>query len=161
MANGRRVSRPKHRRRRLESYDVCFTVLAVAVGCVGACQSGGAWMLLVLLGSSASARAGTVPAGFTDSVAMAGWRIRRPCGSRPDGRVFVAEKSGLIKVFDASPTRRRRSSPTSGRRSTTSGTAACSGWRSTRASRRKPYVYVLYTYDAPIGGQRRAGARRA
>ena len=31
------------------------------------------------------------------------------------------------------------------RTSTTSGTGGCSGWRSIRTSRRRPYVYVLYT----------------
>ena len=45
----------------------------------------------------------------------------------PDGRVFVAEKSGVIKVFASSPTRRRPSLPTCGRTSTTSGIVASSG----------------------------------
>ena len=52
----------------------------------------------------------------------------------------------------ASPTRRRPSSPTSAPRSTTTGTAACSAWRSPPNFPTNPYVYVLYTYDAPIGG---------
>ena len=39
------------------------------------------------------------------------------------------------------------------RRSTTTGTAGLLGPRAaTRTSRPTPYVYVLYTYDAPIGG---------
>ena len=44
---------------------------------------------------------------------------------------------------------------------TTSGTAACSGMRSTRLDNGRPYIYVLYTYDAAIGGPRRCSARRA
>ena len=47
-----------------------------------------------------------------------------------------------------SRTRRRPCSPTSRRPSTTSGTAACSAWRSTRDfTNGRPYVYVLYTYN--------------
>jgi hypothetical protein len=49
-----------------------------------------------------------LPAGFEETVAFSG--LDNPTALRfsPDGRVFVAEKSGLIKVFDglddASPT---------------------------------------------------------
>ena len=41
----------------------------------------------------------TLPAGFSESVVFSG--LERPTSVRfsPDGRVFVAEKSGLIKVF--------------------------------------------------------------
>ena len=71
----------------------------------------------------------------------------------PDGRIFVAEKPGGIKVFDgAGRHHRRRRWPTCGQASITTGTADCSAWRSTPTSRRKPFIYVLYTYDAPIGG---------
>ena len=76
------------------------------------------------------------------------WTHEPDCRSLlSDGRVFVAEKSGVIKVFDSVSTRRRRSSPTCGRTSTTTGTGVSSGWRSTRTFPTKPYVYVLYTYD--------------
>ena len=72
-----------------------------------------------------------VPAGFTETTQFSG--LTNPTAIRfaPDGRVFVAEKSGIIKVFD-SPVRRRRrpSSPTCGRTSTTSGIVASSGWPS-------------------------------
>ena len=71
----------------------------------------------------------------------------------PDGRIFVAEKPGGIKVFDGLGGHDADyRSPTCGRRSTTTGTADCSAWRSTRTSPAKPFVYVLYTHDAPIGG---------
>ena len=70
----------------------------------------------------------------------------------PDGRVFVAEKSGLIKVFDSlsDPT------PTVFADLRTQvhnywdrgllGIALDPNFPA------KPYVYVLYTYDAAIGG---------
>ena len=71
----------------------------------------------------------------------------------PDGRVFVAEKSGLIKVFDE-PHRHHAdaSSPTCAPRSTTTGIAACSGIALDPNFPAAPYVYVLYTYDASLGG---------
>ena len=44
--------------------------------------------------------ASTLPPGFVDDVVFSG--LTRPTAIRfsPDGRVFVAEKSGIVKVFD-------------------------------------------------------------
>jgi glucose/arabinose dehydrogenase len=53
-----------------------------------------------LLGSiTSTVHAATLPAGFTESAVFSG--LTQPTAIRfsPDGRVFVAEKSGLIKVF--------------------------------------------------------------
>ena len=41
-----------------------------------------------------------VPAGFTETVAFSGLTAPTSIRFASDGRVFVAEKSGLIKVFD-------------------------------------------------------------
>src|SRR4029453_15857828 len=96
--------------------------------------------------------AGALPSGFTEQVVFSG--LTNPTAVRfsPDGRVFVAEKSGLIKVFDgiSDPT------PTQFADLRTSvhnfwdrgllGLALHPDFPNT------PYVYVLYTYDAPIGG---------
>ena len=73
--------------------------------------------------------AASIPtAGFSDSVVWAG--LTSPVAMRfaSDGRIFVAEKSGLIKVFDnlADPTADDVCRPAGARRTTT-GTAACSG----------------------------------
>ena len=62
---------------------------------VGACTA-----LACLLGTITSpVHAATLPAGFSESIVFSG--LERPTAVRfsPDGRVFVAEKSGLIKVF--------------------------------------------------------------
>ena len=56
--------------------------------------------LTCLLGSIASpVHAATLPAGFSESIVLSG--LERPTSVRfsPDGRIFVTEKSGLIKVF--------------------------------------------------------------
>ena len=63
---------------------------------VGACTA-----LTCLLSPTVAVVEGatTLPAGFSESVVFSG--LTRPTAVRfsPDGRVFVAEKSGLIKVF--------------------------------------------------------------
>ena len=43
----------------------------------------------------------TVPAGFADTVAISGLNQPTDVAFAPDGRVFISEKSGLIKVFDS------------------------------------------------------------
>ncbi len=56
---------------------------------------------VLALAASASAEAATYPSGFSEQTVFSG--LTNPTAIRfaPDGRVFVAEKSGLIKVFDS------------------------------------------------------------
>src|ERR1041385_140081 len=56
-------------------------------------------VVVALLMTLAEARSQTLPAGFLQQTVFAG--LTQPTAVRfaPDGRVFVAEKSGLIKVF--------------------------------------------------------------
>ncbi len=69
-----------------------------------------------------------------------------------DGRVFVAEKRGIIKAFDnlsdTTPTTFAdlRTNVISNSDRGLLGLALDPNFPTT------PYVYVLYTYDAPIGG---------
>ena len=95
---------------------------------------------------------GRQPPGFSESTVQSG--LTQPTALRfaPDGRVFVAEKSGLIKVFDSTSD----TTPTVFADLRTQvhnfwdrgllGIALDPGFPA------KPYVYVLYTYDAAIGG---------
>jgi glucose/arabinose dehydrogenase len=99
-----------------------------------------------------TAGAATLPAGFQESVVFSG--LTQPTAVRfaPDGRVFVAEKSGVVKVFDSLSD----TSPTVFADLRTNvhnfwdrgllGLALHPSFPAT------PYVYVLYTYDAAIGG---------
>src|SRR5918994_998160 len=90
--------------------------------------------------------------GFTDSVALSG--LDHPTAVRfsSDGRVFVAEKSGLIKVFDSlSDTQAGifadlRTNVHNYWDRGLLGMALDPGFPT------RPYVYVLYTYDGTIGG---------
>ena len=73
------------------------------------------------------AQASTPLTGFSDTNVWTGLTLPTALRFAPDGRVFVAEKSGIIKVFDSitdtTPTVFADLRP----RSTTTGTAACSG----------------------------------
>jgi uncharacterized repeat protein (TIGR01451 family) len=105
--------------------------------------------LLALGGSGASA----LPEGFQETTVFTGLTNPTAIEFAADGRVFVAEKGGRIKVFsnlgDSSPDLFANLSANvhdfwdRGML----GFALDPGF--TTGS---PYVYVLYTYDAPIGG---------
>ncbi len=93
-----------------------------------------------------------MPAGFTDAVALNG--LNQPTAVRfaPDGRVFVAEKSGVIKVFDS------LTDPTADVFANLNAQVynfwdrGLLGLALDPNFPASPYVYVLYTYDAVIGG---------
>jgi len=54
----------------------------------------------LLAGGVFAPRAGALPAGFSESAAIDNLELPTAVRFAPDGHVFVAEKSGLIKVFD-------------------------------------------------------------
>ncbi len=90
--------------------------------------------------------------GFQESVVFSGLDSPTAFQFAPDGRVFVAQKSGLIVVFDnlsgSTPTvfaDLRTKVHNFGNRGLL-GMALDPGFPAV------PYVYVFYTYDAPIGG---------
>jgi glucose/arabinose dehydrogenase len=93
-----------------------------------------------------------LPDGFRDEVVFDGLDDPTNVEFSPDGRVFVAEKSGLIKVFDDLSD----STPTTFADLRTNvynfwdrgllGLALAPNFPD------DPHVYVLYAYDAKIGG---------
>jgi glucose/arabinose dehydrogenase len=95
---------------------------------------------------------GPLPAGFSDSIVLSG--LTQPTAVRfaSDGRVFVAEKSGLIKVFDG------LNDPTPTLLADLSTKVhnywdrGLLGLALDPSFPTAPYVYVLYTHDAAIGG---------
>jgi glucose/arabinose dehydrogenase len=92
------------------------------------------------------------PPGFSESVVFS--NLNEPTAMRfsPDGRVFVAEKSGVIKVFDSLTDK----TPTvfADLRTEVYNFAdrGLLGLALDPDFPAKPYVYALYTYDAAIGG---------
>jgi glucose/arabinose dehydrogenase len=99
-----------------------------------------------------SAQAATLPTGFQETIVFSGLTEPTVVQFAADGRVFVGEKSGLIKVYD----NLSDTSPTIFADLRTNvhnywdrgllGMALAPGFPST------PYVYVLYAHDAAIGG---------
>ena len=56
--------------------------------------------LILFLPPTTAAGATTLPSGFQESVVYGGLNLPMDMDFSEDGRVFVAEKSGIIKVFD-------------------------------------------------------------
>jgi uncharacterized repeat protein (TIGR01451 family) len=107
-------------------------------------------VLLALGGSGASA----LPSGFQETtLPFTGLVNPTAIEFAPDGRVFVAEKSGRIKVFN-------NISDPSADLFADLGPNVHNFWDRGMLgfaldpdfTTGSPYVYVLYTYDAPIGG---------
>ena len=93
--------------------------------------------LLLACATYPSAAAGqTLPAGFQQGAVFTGLTQPTAVKFASDGRVFVAEKSGLIKVFtnlsDTTPTSSSTCAPTC----TTTGIAGCLASSSIPISRR-------------------------
>jgi glucose/arabinose dehydrogenase len=105
-----------------------------------------------LLVHTGPAGASTLPTGFRDSVVLSGLTNPTVVQFAPDGRIFVGQKNGVIKVFqsltDTSPV---TFADLSGRVHDfwdrgLLGLALPPNFPA------DPYVYVLYAYDAAIGG---------
>src|SRR5215210_6995023 len=116
-----------------------FAVLAVTCTALAAATAG-------------TAQAVTLPAGFQERTVFSGLTNPMKVEFAHDGRIFVAEKSGLIKVFDnlsdATPTT-FADLRTNVHNFWDRGLLGLALDPNFPAS---PYVYVLYTYDAQIGG---------
>src|SRR5262245_58748610 len=109
-------------------------------------------VVLACLLLPAASRAATLPSGFQDTVVFSG--LNHPTAFRfaQDGRVFVAEKGGAIKVF-ASLT---ATTPTLFADLSTQvddyWDRGLLGLEVDPQFPTNPYIYALYSYDAPIGG---------
>jgi glucose/arabinose dehydrogenase len=110
--------------------------------------------LLIVVGNLLYVRAShaaTLPTGFADRVALSGLTAPTNVEFAPDGRVFVAEKSGVIKVFQSLST----TTPTVFANLSTKvdnyWDRGLLGLALDPQFPARPYVYVLYTYDHVIG----------
>ncbi len=103
------------------------------------------------LSNATPAAAATLPSGFQEQIVFSGLNQPTNIEFSPDGRIFVAEKGGIIKVYDS------LSDPTPDIFADLSvqvhnqwdrgllGLALAPNFPT------DPWVYVLYTYDAPLG----------
>jgi len=111
--------------------------------------------LCLVLVLSAPMPVAALPDGFQETTVFSD--LSQPIAARfaPDGRIFVAEKSGIIKVFDnlsdSTPDifADLRTNVYNGRDRGLLGLAIHPDFPNT------PYIYVLYTFDADVGGVRR------
>jgi glucose/arabinose dehydrogenase len=115
---------------------------------VAACLVAGGLSVLTAVGTAAAA----VPTGFTDTVAISGLTNPTVAAFAPDGRVFVGEKSGVVKTFDSL-------ADTSATVTVDLRAAVHDFWDRgllgmtvDPAFPARPYLYVLYTHDALPGG---------
>jgi glucose/arabinose dehydrogenase/PKD repeat protein len=115
-------------------------------------------VLLALLSPFKANAVATLPSGFQESVVFSGLSAPTNVEFSKDGRIFVAEKSGVIKVFDnlsdTTPTTFAdlRTKVNSYADRGLLGLAVDPNFPTPRPGESNPYVYVLYTHDAPIGG---------
>jgi len=107
---------------------------------------------LVVLATQRPAGGSTLPSGFRDSVVLSGLTNPTVVQFAPDGRVFVGQKNGVIKVFqgltDTSPVTFADLSV----KVHDYWDRGLLGLALDPNFPASPYVYVLYAYDAPIGG---------
>ena len=107
---------------------------------------------IVVLFTPAGADAVTLPPGFEQTSILPGVAKPQDIDIAPNGRVFVAEKSGLIRTFDNLDD---TTATLVGDLRTKVHNYGARGLLSIVADPGfpgKPYVYVFYTLDAPIGG---------
>ena len=107
---------------------------------------------LVTQAGPSPAGASTLPTGFRDSVVLSGLTNPTVLQFAPDGRIFVGQKNGVIKVFQSlTDTNPVTFADLSGEVDDywDRGLLGLALPPNFPAS---PYVYVLYAYDAPIGG---------
>ncbi len=90
--------------------------------------------------------------GFADSVVFSGLVQPVSIQFASDGRVFVAEKGGIIKVFDNLSDTTPTVFADLNVNVYNSGAAGLTGLALDPSFPTKPYVYVVYAYDAAIGG---------
>jgi glucose/arabinose dehydrogenase len=106
---------------------------------------------LAVVSVPSEAQGATTPPGFSESVVFSG--LTNPTALRfsPDGRIFVAEKRGVIKVFDS------LTDPTPDVFADLNANVynfwdrGLLGMALDPGFPANPYVYVLYTYDHVLG----------
>jgi glucose/arabinose dehydrogenase/PKD repeat protein len=108
--------------------------------------------LLVTLLSPPAARALVLPTGFSESVVWSGLTNPTNIEFAADGHIFVAEKSGVIKVFDNEADQTATVFADLSANVHDFWDRGMLGLAVHPNYPTSPYVYVLYTYDAPIGG---------
>jgi len=107
---------------------------------------------LVLVAVQRTADASTLPSGFRDTVVLSGMTNPTVMQFAPDGRIFVGQKNGVIKVFQSLTDTAPVTFADLSTEVDDYWDRGLLGLALDPAFPASPYVYVLYAYDAPIGG---------
>ena len=109
--------------------------------------------LLALLTIGGGSGASALPPGFQETTVFSGLSAPAAIEFASDGRVFVAEKSGSIKIFNNLDDPSPDLFANLGANVHDFWDRGMLGFALDPAfTTGRPYVYVLYTFDAPIGG---------
>src|SRR6476659_1313887 len=98
------------------------------------------------------AAASTLPSGFRDSVVLSGLVNPTVLQFAPDGRIFVGQKNGVIKVFQSLTDTNPVTVADLSSEVDDYWDRGLLGLALDPNFPASPYVYVLYAYDAPPGG---------
>jgi glucose/arabinose dehydrogenase len=98
------------------------------------------------------AAASTLPTGFRDSVVLSGLTNPTVLQFAPDGRIFVGQKNGMIKVFQSLTDTNPVTFADLSTNVDDYWDRGLLGLALPPNFPASPYVYVLYAYDAAIGG---------
>lgn len=109
-------------------------------------------LIAIALGSGPGARGATLPPGFSETTILSG--LTQPTAVRfaQDGRIFVAEKRGVIKEFDGAGDTTPRVVVDLSSKVHDYWDRGLLGFALHPSFPTVNTMYVLYTHDAPIGG---------
>ena len=106
---------------------------------------------MTVITSPTAAAAAVLPAGFREQTVLTGLNQPMNIEFAPDGRIFVAEKAGRIKVFDSIADTTATVFADLSANVHNQNDRGLLGLALHPEFPVQPYVYVLYTYDAPPG----------
>jgi glucose/arabinose dehydrogenase len=99
-----------------------------------------------------AAVASVLPSGFRDTVVLSGLTKPTVVQFAPDGRIFVGQKNGVIKVFSGLTDTKPVTFADLSAEVDDYWDRGLLGLALDPNFPARPYVYVLYTYDAAVGG---------
>src|SRR3954451_3042770 len=102
--------------------------------------------LAVAITGSAQARAGTPVPGYAETTVASGFNAAIALDIAPDGRIFVAEQAGVLKVIDPNGAVKTVLDISGHVNSQTD--RGLTGVAVDRKFASNGYVYLLYTYEA-------------
>jgi glucose/arabinose dehydrogenase len=100
-----------------------------------------------------AAAATSVPARFAEETVLEGLTYPTAVSFAPRGRIFIAEKSGLIKQFSGPRDATAKVVADLRTEVHSFGDRGLLGMTIDPAFPKKPHIYALYTRDAPLGGK--------